>query len=310
MPKVSVIIPTYNRAQFVTLAINSVLSQYFTDYEILVIDDGSNDDTEKALDKYRGKIQYIRENHRGVSAARNAGIRVAKGDWVAFLDSDDEWLPEYLSFQMEQIQRYPDIYVHITNMTFIKRDGTKEKPFSIENVFHDIKSNSFLLLERPLCTMIKHGLWFIQCAVIRRSVLMSSGMFNEDYKYGEDFDLICRLALNNRFRISNKELVNIYRRTEEVKSISELVQDEAKYWWEMRGGIYEKFLKSENLTVKERRFLKTALSSDKRAIGNVLLSDGEKKQANKYYREAFFIYPSIKSFGKYLFALLRVSASE
>jgi glycosyltransferase involved in cell wall biosynthesis len=113
LPRVSVIIPTFNRAQFVTEAIDSVLSQSYKDYEIIVVDDGSTDDTKGTLKRYGEKIKYIYQKNSGVSAARNTGINEAKGVWVAFLDSDDEWIKNYLSVQVEQIRNFPRAVAHI-----------------------------------------------------------------------------------------------------------------------------------------------------------------------------------------------------
>src|SRR5215831_13870333 len=93
MPFFSVIIPTYNRATCVGRAIESVLRQTFQDYELIVVDDGSTDKTAEVVRQYGERIVFVSQPNRGVSAARNAGVSRAAGDWVAFLDSDDEWLP-------------------------------------------------------------------------------------------------------------------------------------------------------------------------------------------------------------------------
>ncbi|MGB4270042.1 MAG: glycosyltransferase family A protein, partial [Spirochaetota bacterium] len=97
MPFFSVVIPTFNRAHLITRAVESVLMQKFTDYECLVIDDGSTDNTFQVLSPYTKQIQYIYTQHAGVSKARNRGIQQAQGEWIAFLDSDDMWLPEKLA---------------------------------------------------------------------------------------------------------------------------------------------------------------------------------------------------------------------
>jgi len=96
----SVIIPTYNRATFVTKAVDSILRQSFKDYEIIVVDDGSTDTTSQQLDRYGKKITRIYQANSGVGAARNAGIRKANGTWIAFLDSDDLWIEDKLEAQI------------------------------------------------------------------------------------------------------------------------------------------------------------------------------------------------------------------
>src|SRR5690349_3602213 len=109
MPKVSVIIPTYNRAQFIARAVDSVLEQTYKDFEIIVIDDGSSDNTQEILKAYEGKIRYVYQQNKGISAARNRGIQEAKGEYIAFLDSDDVWKPEKLSVQVAILDVNPHV---------------------------------------------------------------------------------------------------------------------------------------------------------------------------------------------------------
>ena len=101
MPVVSVIIPTYNRKGFIAECVESVLAQSFSDFELVVVDDGSTDATEEVLAGFGAEIQVIRQEQRGPSAARNTGIQSASGEWLSFLDSDDLWLPRKLETQME-----------------------------------------------------------------------------------------------------------------------------------------------------------------------------------------------------------------
>src|SRR5271165_4480269 len=105
-PSVSVIIPTFNRASTIGKAIASVVSQTFQDFELIVIDDGSTDETADVLLSFANTIRLIRQENRGVSAARNAGIRAARGRWIAFLDSDDEWHRDKLALQVACLDEY------------------------------------------------------------------------------------------------------------------------------------------------------------------------------------------------------------
>src|SRR5271157_607063 len=105
-PCVSVIIPTYNRCKYVQEAIESVLAQSFTNYELIVIDDGSTDETDKIIPKkYADKLNYVWQENQGESKARNLGISLAQGEYLAFLDSDDKWHPDKLKYQVEAITR-------------------------------------------------------------------------------------------------------------------------------------------------------------------------------------------------------------
>ena len=126
-PCISVIIPTYNRCWILKEAIDSVLSQKFTDFEIIVVDDGSNDATAALLSAYGDQITTIYQENRGVSAARNAGILMAKGNYIAFLDSDDMWLPEKLSCQVDFFQSHPEAVICQTDEIWI-RNGVRVNP--------------------------------------------------------------------------------------------------------------------------------------------------------------------------------------
>ena len=104
MPTISVILPTYNREKLLAEAVSSVLQQTYTDYELIVVDDGSTDDTKAVLQPFMNRIRYISQENGGVSHARNTGVSAATGKWVAFHDSDNVWLPEKLEKQMNVIR--------------------------------------------------------------------------------------------------------------------------------------------------------------------------------------------------------------
>lgn len=126
-PCISVIIPTYNRCWILKEAIDSVLSQKFSDFEIIVVDDGSTDATNELLSTYGDQITTISQQNKGVSAARNAGISFARGGYIAFLDSDDMWLPEKLSCQHDFFQSHPEALICQTDEIWI-RNGVRVNP--------------------------------------------------------------------------------------------------------------------------------------------------------------------------------------
>ena len=123
-PLVSVIIPTFNRGWILKEAIDSVLDQEFDDYELIIVDDGSADDTQEILDSYGEDIIVLRQSNKGVSAARNRGITEATGQLIAFLDSDDLWLPEKLSRQVDFFNTNPTVMVNQTEEIWI-RNGVR-----------------------------------------------------------------------------------------------------------------------------------------------------------------------------------------
>ena len=108
-PKVSVIIPTYQHADFVGEAIDSALAQTYTDYEIILVNDGSTDGTKEIAAEYRNQIKYIYQDNRGLPAARNTGILASKGEYMAFLDADDVWLPNKLKLEVEFLDMHPSV---------------------------------------------------------------------------------------------------------------------------------------------------------------------------------------------------------
>jgi glycosyltransferase involved in cell wall biosynthesis len=126
-PIVSVIIPTFNRSAMVREAVESVLSQTSDEFELIVVDDGSTDGTGAALEPYSASLSLVRQENRGVSAARNRGAAVARGELLAFLDSDDLWLPEKLAVQLSYLRTFPDAAVCHTEELWI-RDGKRVNP--------------------------------------------------------------------------------------------------------------------------------------------------------------------------------------
>jgi glycosyltransferase involved in cell wall biosynthesis len=127
MIKFSIIIPAYNRFDMVQKAINSVLLQTYPHYELIVVDDGSTDDTYKISNIFKDKIKLIKQENLGVSAARNKGIEISSHEYIAFLDSDDIWLPEKLQEHVNFIQENPQIKIHQTAEKWI-RNGRQVSP--------------------------------------------------------------------------------------------------------------------------------------------------------------------------------------
>lgn len=183
VPLVTVIIPTRNRVRLLGRAIESVLSQTFHDYELIVVDDGSTDSTRELLDAFHGRLLPLYQVHRGVSAARNLGIANSRGDLLAFLDSDDEWLPEKLSRQVALFDRRNASYICHTNEIWL-RDG-KEVP---QKKIHEKQGGRFFerALERCLISP--------SSAIVTRGLIDKVGWFDEDLPAAEDYDLWLRIT--------------------------------------------------------------------------------------------------------------------
>jgi glycosyltransferase involved in cell wall biosynthesis len=197
MPEVSVIIPTYNRSERLVRAVQSVLDQSFRDLEILVVDDGSTDDTEAHLVPYGTSITYMRQGvNRGVSAARNRGIEHANGTWIAFLDSDDYWLKEKLHVQMEFLHRTPNAVACQTEEIWIRR-GRRVNPKKI----HKKPSGEIFQQSLQLCLVSPSSV------ILKRSVFDEIGVFDETLEAAEDYDLWLRISCKHPIHLIDRHLV-------------------------------------------------------------------------------------------------------
>lgn len=186
MPEVSVIIPTYNRGAYVAQAIESVLAQKYKDYEIIVVDDGSTDDTGERVIKYGDRVRYIHQENRGPSAARNTGILHAKGKYIAFCDSDDRFLPGKLEKQMEYIRSHPKcrfLYTWYYNVNDRGKITKLRKPLRCRSR----EQLQYCLLTRKFTIRTS-------TVLVHKSCFRKAGLFNEKYWYSQDWDMWLRLA--------------------------------------------------------------------------------------------------------------------
>jgi glycosyltransferase involved in cell wall biosynthesis len=181
-----VIIPTYKTAQYIAETLDSVLAQTFTDFEIIVVNDGSPDtpELEQVLQPYVSRIHYIVQSNRGLSGARNTAMRVARGEYVAFLDSDDVWETNYLAVQVDMMRRDPTITVLYPNAI------TFGDPQRAGRLFMDMHPSTGPVTFERLVTQ--------QCNVMvavlaRREAVVAAGLFDESLRSSEDFDLWLRI---------------------------------------------------------------------------------------------------------------------
>jgi glycosyltransferase involved in cell wall biosynthesis len=299
-PMFSVLIPTYNRARFVTSAIDSVLQQTFKDYEIIVIDDGSTDNTLQALQKYGTRTTVIRQPNSGVSAARNKGVEIARGQWVAFLDSDDEWDQNYLISQFEHIRANPDAVAFVTNALEI-HPGHRAHTHFQTRMLGRFGTRSAIRIRRPFRAIIDHPHWYLQSMVVRRDVLLTTRLFDPALAIAEDLDVITQLALVGEFGFDKRVFVRIFRRTEKLSNLASAQGSlTARKSFD---AVFERLDSEPALTFMERLALARVRSANQRALGNLLLAEADRKQARACYKQALMIYPSMKSLIKYVASL-------
>jgi glycosyltransferase involved in cell wall biosynthesis len=310
MPKISVIIPTYNRERYVVKAVASVLHQTFEDFEIIVVDDGSVDDTQKVLRAFSTRINYIYQSNSRVSSARNNGIRAAKGEWVAFLDSDDSWNKDYLARQFAQIIKYPLAVAHIANGVTIISHDERRNLFDETNFLRRFRANQDLIFKRPVRTIVKYGSWFIQSTIVRKDILFKAGLFDVELSLAEDLDVIARVALEGPITFCKRELVEVYRGEESIEHLMAQAVKRGIYRFRAFGKVYANLLNSKKLTRREKPTVAKALSCSRRGLGNVLVMAGRKIDARNNYKESFFLYPSVRSLAKFLATFLPVTISR
>ncbi|MCK4767441.1 MAG: glycosyltransferase [Desulfobacula sp.] len=182
-PLVSVILPTFNRAWTLKDAIESVLSQDYPKIELIVIDDGSEDGTQALLDAYKNKIMILTQENSGVSAARNAGIKESRGEFIALLDSDDAWDKRKISCQVEFLKQNPNALICQTEEIWI-RNGKRVNP----KFKHKKPSGMIFEPSLELCLVSPSAV------MMRRELFDMKGYFNEKFTVCEDYDLWLRVS--------------------------------------------------------------------------------------------------------------------
>ena len=205
LAKVSIIIPAYNTSQYIAETLDSVFAQTFKDYEVIVINDGSPDtpELEKVLQPYRDRILYLKQENRGLAGARNTGVRHAQGKYVAFLDSDDCWFPEFLESQLGLLEGagVPDL-VYADSLDVGNAPGHPHR-FMEANPSRGVPTFESLLVGK--CVVV------VSCVVARKQALIDAGLFDERLRSVEDYDLWLRVA-HRGGRIAYQEKVLAKRR--------------------------------------------------------------------------------------------------
>jgi glycosyltransferase involved in cell wall biosynthesis len=209
-PTVSVVIPTYNRADKVRRGIDSVLGQSFTDLEIIVVDDGSSDETEQTLrNAFGDRVRYYFQTNQGASVARNKGIEEAKGEWIAFLDSDDLWEKDKLEWQFKALERFVNCAACYTDVRFFNHSEPRTMfQLAQENYRHNdtigVNGDVLRLLVRP------GGAGMVVCLssfLVHRDAIRRMGGFDPSLLYSQDSEFMFRLAMHTGFCYVNRPLV-------------------------------------------------------------------------------------------------------
>ncbi len=272
-PKVSVIIPTYNRLPMVQEAVESVLAQDFEDFELIVVDDGSTDGTAEVIRKYGGRVRLIEHAHnRGVSAARNTGILHSRGKYIAFLDSDDLWVKGKLRIQVNFLDENPQFLLCYTDEIWIRK-GKRVNPMKKHSKY------SGWIFEKclPLCIISPSS------AMMRRSLFQKVGLFDEALPVCEDYDFWLRVSVRFPIFFINKKLI--------IKRGGHPDQLSHRSWGNDRYRVIalEKLLSEYPLKEQEREMVLSEMKKKCQILSKGFLKRGNELEG-RYYQEVMRRY--------------------
>lgn len=294
----SVIVPTFNRSASLVKAVESILAQTRPADEIIIVDDGSQEDIAAALAPYRDQITLIRQDNAGVAAARNTGIAAARGVWLTFLDSDDLWQPERLAVLERDLQgSSPDIVAHIGNVIYTG-EGYAEDLFSIKGV--SFPTTQAERVADPLPLTIS-GMT-LQAAAVRRSAFLQAGRFDETMRMMSDTAFFCQLALLGPFLMSGETLCEIIRLPGDDTAITSLRRTKQLYARQMHVRYLEKLL-DKTLSPSQRKLVRQRLSGALFLMAATLHSS-DRSGARKLLLRAAILHPvPLKGWLKSILAL-------
>lgn len=284
-PTVSVVIPTYNRAGKVRNAIESALAQTVTDVEVIVVDDGSSDDTGKILEEVFGdRIRYYAQVNQGVSVARNKGVEEARGEWIAFLDSDDFWEQDKLEWQFKALERFsPQCGGCYTDTRLFNHSETRtlfqmaEASYRHERTM-GVNSDVLRLLVRPGgAGMVVH----LSSLMARTDVVRKTGGFDPKLLYSEDSEFMFRLGMLTGFCYVNRPLTWFDRSPAEIRHVGVSAEwNNFEFWLRNSQVRLEGLLRlSEGLPRETRMVIRERLSSIYSGWVNWYLETGQHRKA-------------------------------
>jgi glycosyltransferase involved in cell wall biosynthesis len=306
-PHVSVLIPAYNCGPYVAKAVESVLCQSYRNFEIIVFNDGSTDDTESVLLPYRDRMLYLAGENRGASAARNKAFRVSKGELIAYLDADDLWQPKKLARQVELFEANPEVGVCFTDFTFFSDTQGGDRGFNERNsalLRYPTRQigNGWRLLDSSVLLedFLSHQAFpKPSVTMVRRRCLETVGGFDESLQICEDTQMYLRLAKHFAFAYVDEPLVKRRVRKDTLASSA----DNRRY-----ALVHIQMLETlENwirLSPRERNMTKKLLASYYRAAAYVHFSEGERLSSRQYWVKSLKTCFSQRAFWYFMLTFL------
>ena len=264
---VSIVIPTYNRSQFLKKAVDSVLAQTFKGFELIIVDDGSAGNTYHFISQYSdNRIRYVKQENKGPGAARNRGIEESRHDLIAFLDNDDWWDKEKLDIQFREMQQNSGYLISHTQEIWYKNG-------KLLNQKKKHKKQHGYIFDKclPLCAVS------MSTAIVRKELFDRIGLFDEGMACCEDYDFWLRASINHKFLLIDEPLtLKDGGRPDQVSSIYATGIDK------FRIQSILKLLRSNNLTSEQRKLATNELHKKCRIYGNGCLKHGKQEEGKRY----------------------------
>jgi len=276
MPNISVIIHTYNNEKLIAETIESVLRQTYKDYEIIVVDDGSTDNTRTVLQPYMDRMRYHYKENGGIPSAKNAGIRLSEAGFIAFLDHDDLWVPDKLKIQIDYFNKNPQVgLVYSKYITFSNGKELRTNPKKGYSgwVFSKLISRSFIQTSTVM---------------VKRECLDAVGPFDESFTLSDEYDLFLRIAKRYQCGFVDKELTR-YRIHDRNAS-----KDDLRFDMENLKVFKKIYDNSNGLDTKCKKLLRERIAKYNMNVAGRLYAQGRFEDSNKYHREALKYLPFYK----------------
>jgi glycosyltransferase involved in cell wall biosynthesis len=289
--QISVIITTYNRAHVVGKAIESVLAQTLQPLEIIVVDDGSKDDTKHKVASYGDRVRYVRRENGGLSRARNTGIEAARGEWIAFLDDDDEFHPDKLAIHAESAGRHPNFDVHAANTVLVSETEERTNLWQLRGVPDPGRCG---VLARPLL-WISRGCFFTQSVMLRRQALIDVGLYDPAMTCYEDLDLYSRLPADRPWGVDGREAVILFRRRESDYNLSQDWANNPLVSYTCLVKIYSRILGQPTLSPNEQVHICRRLAGYRFELGAAHMRRGNRAEAEQCFVQAMRDNPTFKT---------------